>query len=122
MMRGAVSPEPEAGIPIQVRGPGGTVAVQAGVDTGFNDYLTLGPREIAALGLRAVGSAAATLAAGQVVEPDVFEGTVLWSGEENDVVIPSAEMPPLVGMALLYGHRVLLDVVEDGPLIIPPLP
>ena len=33
-----------------------------------------------------------------------------------------ADGGPLVGMSLLYGSRVTLDVVDGGPITIEPLP
>jgi hypothetical protein len=44
---------------------------------------------------------------------DVFEATVLWDARERDVAVLVAEGAALVGMALLSGYRVTLEV-EDG--------
>jgi hypothetical protein len=46
----------------------------------------------------------------------------LWNEEELEVLILRAEGGPLIGMSLLYGHRVVLHVVDNGDVIIDTLP
>ena len=47
---------------------------------------------------------------------------VLWHGQERDVLVLQVDGGPLVGMSLLYGNRVTLEIVEDGDVTINPLP
>jgi predicted aspartyl protease len=54
------------------------------------------------------------LADGREVAMDVFEASVLWDNLERDVVVLEAEGVPLVGMALLSGYRVTLEVQGGG--------
>ena len=39
---------------------------------------------------------------------------VVWHGEEREVTALESDAGPLVGMSLLYGSRVILDVINDG--------
>ena len=39
-----------------------------------------------------------------------------------EVLVLQADGEPLVGMALLYGSRVVLHVVDDGDVLIEPWP
>jgi len=77
---------------------------------------------VGVLGLPFAGNRRATLGDGSVVELDLFLATVVWDAQERDVLVLQAEGGPLVGMALLYGNRILLDVVDGGPVTIEMLP
>ena len=62
------------------------------------------------------------LADGSVVRLSYFRATVLWEGKPRKIMVLDADGGPLVGMSLLYGSRVTLDVVDGGPVTIEPLP
>jgi predicted aspartyl protease len=51
-----------------------------------------------------------------------YLATVMWNEEEREVLVLQAEGGPLIGMSLLYGYRVILNVVENGDVIIDTLP
>ncbi len=53
---------------------------------------------------------------------DVCLAKVLWYGQEREVLVLQADGGPLVGMSLLYGSRVMLEVVDNGDVTIDPLP
>ena len=59
-----------------------------------------------------------TLADGSVIAVDVYEATVLWDGQARTVRVHSADGDSLVGMALLYGYRLIIDAVNGGQVII----
>jgi clan AA aspartic protease len=92
------------------------------VDTGFNGSLTLPGDIIRALGLRLVGARPVTLGDGSTAVLSVYRARVVWHAAERTTLTLHAEGTPLLGMALLYGSRVLLDVVADGVVTIEPLP
>jgi predicted aspartyl protease len=69
-----------------------------------------------------VGHRRATLGDGSIVVLDLYLATVLWYEQEREVLVLQADGEPLVGMALLYGSRVVLHVVEDGDVLIEPWP
>ena len=52
----------------------------------------------------------------------MYLAIVLWNGEERIVQALRTNGKPLVGMALLYGNRLILDVVTDGEVTIEALP
>ena len=123
MMTGKVTALREATIRLTVTGPGHHwQAVNAVLDTGFNGFLTLPSHIVRALQLSFVGNRRVTLADGSVIVLDLYLATVLWHGQEREVLVLQAEGGPLVGMALLYGSRVVLHVVDDGDVLIEPWP
>ena len=121
MIRGSVTNR-EAALRLVVRGETGGVEVQAVVDTGFDGYLTLPPRAITALGLRWRMRGKALLADGSETVFEAYEAVVEWDGALRRIAVHAAEATPLVGMGLLYGYRLQLDVVEGGVLQIEALP
>jgi clan AA aspartic protease len=122
-MDGIITADRAAALRLKVRGPSGVEQeVETVLDTGFNGYLTLPHTLVVALGLAYHSEAIATLADGSRVRLRKYTGTVIWDGQERDVIVLEAEGGPLVGMSLLYGSRVTLDVVDGGPVIIEPLP
>lgn len=52
----------------------------------------------------------------------VYWGVVAWLGASFLVPVFQTEGGALVGMTLLHGCRLTMDVVEDGPLQIQPIP
>jgi predicted aspartyl protease len=51
-----------------------------------------------------------------------YEAAVLWDGRERDILVLEAEGGPLVGMSLLAGHCLVVDVVDGGLVNIEALP
>jgi predicted aspartyl protease len=122
VIAGIVTPNREAQIRLTILSSGGQQQqIEAMVDTGFNLFLTLPSRLIAALSLP-FAPAKATLADGTVVSLDCYWVTLLWEGQPRRIVVVAADDRPLIGMSLLYGSRVTLDVVDGGPVTIEPLP
>ncbi|MBM4044998.1 MAG: clan AA aspartic protease [Planctomycetes bacterium] len=123
MITGRVTADRTAVIGLAIAHPAGdTQQVEAVIDTGFNGYLTLPSHLIRRLGLQLAGNRRATLGDGHVVALDVYLGKLLWDKSERDVLVLQAAGGPLVGMSLLYGSRVTLNVVAGGDVIIEPLP
>lgn len=115
MLTGHVTSDKEAVIPIEVLGAEGRIAqVEAGIDTGYNGFLTLPRTVIEDLGLTFVGPARAALGDGNEVRMDLFLAAVHWEDGPRDVLVLETEGGTLVGMALLGGCRVVMDVEEDG--------
>ena len=123
MMTGRVTARREATLRLTVLGPDQRQHVADTVlDTGFNGFLTLPSHMIRALQLSFVGNRRATLADGSTVVLDLYLATMLWHGQEREVLVLQAEGGPLMGMALLYGSRVVVHVVDDGDVLIEPWP
>lgn len=122
-MTGAVTADREASLRILVRGPSGQEqSVDTLIDTGFNGYLTLPSPVVAALRLVYHSQTLATLADGQITSLRKFAPSVNWDGLSRDVMVLEADGEPLLGMSLLYGSRVTLDVIDGGSVTVEPLP
>jgi predicted aspartyl protease len=123
MISGEVTPDREAIIHLQVAGPGGSAAeIVAVLDTGFTENLALPPALIVSLGLARRGAADFILAGGISVRLRLFRASVLWHGQQHSLLVVETDGGPLVGMRLLHGNRVTLDVVDGGDVTIEPLP
>ena len=115
MIIGIITADREAIIRFPVRDQGGQEQeIEAVIDTGFNGYLTLPDVLVAALGLPYHSRSIVTLGDGSKLVLRQYEATVIWDGRERDVLVLAAEGGPLIGMAMLYGHDVFLNVVDGG--------
>lgn len=124
-MRGAVTADGrEAVLNVEVLSPASapSLQIEAVVDTGFTGHLTLPTATVEALELPIVGSAESILADGSLVLEDVCLARVLWHGGERPVRVLVADATPLLGMALLRGSELRIEVVDGGEVVIRPLP
>ena len=96
--------------------------MQAVIDTGYTGALSLPPSLVAALGLRWQGFDRGILADGSEALSDVYEARVLWDGRERRVLVDETDTDPLVGMAMLKGHQLIMQVRSRGKVIIERLP
>lgn len=123
MMTGVVTAEREAALRLAIRGPQGQEQeVEAVIDTGFSGFLALTAPLIAALGLSYHSRTIVLLGDGSQTALREYEGQVIWDGQERDILVLETVGGPLIGMALLYGYRVTLDVVDSGLVTIVVLP
>jgi clan AA aspartic protease len=119
MIRGVVTPEREAVVSLNVHSlDGNDQQVEAVIDTGFNDFLTLPPQLVSALRLPYAASTEAKLADGSIVEVPYFRAKVMWDGTLRNVLILALEGAPLVGMSLLYRYDLHIRVLEGGTVTI----
>jgi predicted aspartyl protease len=96
MITGFITVDREAVFRLIVYGPDGEEeAVEATIDTGFNGYLTLPPFVVSLLGLAYHSEALALLGDGSTVSLHKFEATVLWDGQDREVLVLEAEGVPL---------------------------
>jgi clan AA aspartic protease len=95
--------------------------VEAVIDTGFNGFLTLPPTLIAALGLPWLCRQQGQLADGTFMAFDVYVAIVDWHGQSRSVEVEAADAQPLLGMALMPGSDVRIQVVPGGSVTIVPL-
>ncbi|MBM4259099.1 MAG: clan AA aspartic protease [Deltaproteobacteria bacterium] len=123
MITGHIVDGREARIPLSLLGSQGQVeATEAVIDTGFTDFLTLPLPQIARLGFSYEGMMQVILGNGQSADLDMFTGTVVWDGQIREGLVLAVDGTPLVGMALLTGSRVCLDVTNNGLVTIDRLP
>ncbi len=119
MITGEVSADREAIIRIEVAGPSEWPRrVEAVIDTGYNGHLTLPSQLIAALDLPFAGHRRGMLADGSDLVLSVYLATVIWHGEPREVLVSEARGAALVGMSLLRGSRLTMDVVDGGHVAI----
>lgn len=122
MIRGIVTAS-EAVIGLTVRAPNGpTRKVDAVVDTGFDGWFTLPPDTIAGLHLPWARRGLAVLADGTEIQYDVDLATVVWDKKPRRVEVDEADTAPLVGMAMLEGYELNVQVRPRGKVTIKPLP
>jgi clan AA aspartic protease len=118
MIIGAVKSD-EARIRLKVKGERGREQeVHAVIDSGFTGTLTLPPALIAALGLRWRSMDRATLADGSTCVFQMYVGKVLWDGKVRSVLVAEAGVDPLVGMRLLRGHELKMQIRARGKVTI----
>ena len=119
MIEGVVNAAYEAVVTLPLRGPAGrTREIEAVIDTGYNGFLTLPTETVAQLELPFLGPSRATLANGVVETFDVHEATVLWDGQPRDIEADATGGTPLVGMLLLDGHDLNVQVRVGGRVLI----
>ena len=69
---------------------------------------------------RRVGSRA-MLADGSDSVFDIYEAAVTWDGTSRRIAVDEVECDPLVGMSLLYGFELTVQVADGGQVVIRPL-
>jgi clan AA aspartic protease len=119
MISGLVNAHRDAIIEIAVLGPGGQrQMIEAVVDTGFNGFLTLPIQTIDALSLPRAGRVRVLLGDGREDFLPMYRATVSWDGSLRLVDVDAAESDALVGMALLDGYELRIQVAEGGAVTI----
>ena len=115
MIIGIVNAYFEPIIPLSVCGSDGKVWTQdAIVDTGFNGWLSLPPNLIAELNLKWKRRGRAILGDGSECIFDVYEAVVVWNGNMLTIPVDEADSEPLVGMSLMAGYQLVVQVFEGG--------
>ena len=123
MIEGFVNANREAIVPLSLRGPEGqTRQVNAVIDTGYSGALTLPPALVAELDLPYVFSSKATLADNTEVGFRVHRVTALWDSGPRHVEADAVGSTPLVGMLLLDGHDLSIQVRNGGRVVIQAAP
>jgi predicted aspartyl protease len=123
MITGVVTHNREAIVTLTLRGSQGLEAdIDAVLDTGFTEYLSLPQVWVAALALTYLFTDDVTLADGAIVQVNLYECIVVWDGQDRTVPVHCLEGSPLIGMSLIYDHLLTMQVVDGGPVTIDPIP
>ena len=122
MISGAVNAGLEAAIRLEVLGADGQQRVEAIIDAGFSGFLTLPPALIMLLRLTWLAREPSILADGTVGLFDLYRATVIWDGRARTVEVNAAGAEPLLGMAMLQGYDVCMQVRAGGTVTIAALP
>jgi clan AA aspartic protease len=122
MISGEVKSD-EARIRLKVKGRRGRQQeIQAVIDSGYTGALTLPPALIATLGLRWRSVNRATLADGSTCVFQVYLGKLAWDGKVRAILVDEVDADPLVGMRLLRGHELKVQVRYRGKVTVTRLP
>jgi clan AA aspartic protease len=92
--------------------------IKAIIDSGFTGALTLPAALITTLDLPWRSVDQATLADGSKCVFKVDVGKVLWDGKVRTILVAEAQADPLVGMRLLRGHELKMQVRSRGKVTI----
>ena len=123
MIQGVVNGRLEAVVRLRVRGPGGVESdVDVIVDSGCTAALTLPRVVVAALNLPRQSSGTAILADGTACQFDIYGAEVEWGGTWQFVLVSAVGNEPLLGMRLLSGYKLTVEVVPGGLVEIVPHP
>lgn len=119
MIHGLITADREAVIHLIIRDINGQEEdIEAVIDTGFNDYLTLPKSLVSRLALPFAAPTQATLADGSTIRLDCYQATIIWNEQPRTILALEAEGGSLIGMSLLYGHLLTLEVVDGGNVVI----
>ena len=88
------------------------------VDTGYNGALTLPRAIVSTLSLSALAPGVITLADGTQSLQKFFEAEVTWDDTPRTIRVLELESVPLLGTALLEGHRLTADFLPGREVII----
>src|SRR5580704_16700173 len=114
MIAGIVKSD-EGRIRLKVKGlRGREQEIEAVIDTGYTASLTLPPAVVVALGLRWRSVDRGTLADGSECLFDVYEAKVVWDHKVRHILVDEADVDPLVGMRLLRGHELKMQIRARG--------
>ncbi len=111
----------EAVVMLEVMGLGSDrngAEVEAVIDTGSTGYLTLPLGMVRSLLLPERGFVEVELAYGGMATLGVYEARVLWHGRPHRVPVYEADGVPLIGMSLLRGSTLTVEVVPGGEVTI----
>jgi len=122
MITGVVESD-EGRIRLKVKGARGRAhEVEAVIDTGYSECLTLPSTLVAALNLPWRSLDRGMLADGTECLFDVYEAQVVWDGKVCRILVDEADTHPLVGMGLLRGFELKMQVCPHGKVTIKRLP
>jgi clan AA aspartic protease len=115
MITGIVTKWREAVLDIELGGVDAQAeTVTATIDTGFDGFLALPSQIISQLGFPFLGLQDVILADGSTAALAFHEATIVWHGMAIRVDALEAEGGSLIGMALLEGCNLNIDIVENG--------
>jgi clan AA aspartic protease len=119
MITGLVTRQREAIVRLAVHGIGARKhSIRAVIDTGFDGWLSLPPTIIKLLRLPWHSRGRAVLADGSVCIFDIYNAEVVWDRRRVRVPVHEADADPLVGLALLQGYELRMQVRRNGRVII----
>jgi clan AA aspartic protease len=95
-----------------------SINIQVVIDTGFTGHLTLPPDTVRNLSLPERGFVDVLLADGEMTSLNVYEARVPWHVRARRVPVYEADGGPLIGMSLLRGSTLTVEVIPSGEVTI----
>ena len=90
------------------------VVVDSVVDTGYTGFLTLPSATIVTLDLKWRGSEDVVLGDGCTQRFDVYSARTIWDGKFRPIKVNEADTDSLVGLGLLYGYQMYIQIKDGG--------
>ncbi len=90
------------------------VRVDAVIDTGFTEFLSLPSNTIRELGLERGQDMEVAAAGGRVMPVPTYSATITWHGAHRRVRIIALNDRPLIGMSLLWNSAIAVTAQENG--------
>ncbi len=91
------------------------VVVDSVVDTGYTGFLTLPPATIVTLDLKWRGIKDVVLGDGCTQRFDVYSARIIWNGKFRPInKVNEADTDSLVGLGLLYGYQMYIQIKDGG--------
>ena len=122
MIRGKINAAREAVIRLELRGPTGqTAVVDTVIDTGYSGFLTVTPEIASRLMLKWHSGRYGSMADGSIREFMVYIAEVYWNDGWRETEVLALGNEVLLGMRMLQGYKLTVEVVPDGGIEISPL-
>ena len=119
MIRGVINDRLELKVVVEISNEDGAFeSVEAVLDTGFGGDLTLPSDAVARLGLKYANPVHLILAGDHQMEGVAYKGFVKWFGRAREIDVIVAEGQPLLGMTLLAGCKITINVRPGGEALI----
>ena len=119
MIEGAVNDAHEAVVVLSLQGPSGQAQdITAVVDTGYSGFLTLPTALVNELELPFAYIGRAFLANDDEVSFDVHDVTVIWGDQLSHIKADVTGSVPLLGMAMLDGYDLNIQVKNGSRVVI----
>jgi clan AA aspartic protease len=96
--------------------------IDAVVDTGYTGFLTLPAALTAELDLPWKTYTQAIMADGRISSFRVFNAAIIWDGRVRQVPVSKVDAMPLVGMELMTGYELKVEVREGGKVFLKRFP
>jgi clan AA aspartic protease len=122
-MEGVIAANLDILVPLTLRNDSlNELEIEAVLDRGFNDYLTLPPDVVAHLNLTAFDTVQVALADGTRIFCRLYLVRVIWHGQEKIITAQEADGSPLIGMQLLLDSIVTIPVRYGETVTVAPFP
>lgn len=93
---------------------GRAATIEARIDTGFSDDVTLPRAVIDRLRLQRVDRSNFRIGNNETTTFNTYTATMRWHDHMLQVMVVESEVPPVIGVGLLWGHNLSVDFRHGG--------